>query len=424
MQASDPGFQQRWQVQSLANLEEYARRQVDDPAWMSDGNLCKEWAEQCTGDPLRYAEVDEFYEDAVTERVVFLDRGGARLQGRVWAPASGDDLPAVVITNGSVQAPQTLYWWAAQALVEAGYVVLTFDPRGQGRSDNRTPEGEQGSNANSAVFVTNTIDAVDFLRSTPDRPYAPNEGDERATTAFNPLHDRIDRDRLGLAGHSLGATGVSVVQGIEPWPGSEPDPDGGNPVDTIVAWDNLALSQDGLAGFELVPRVPAMGQSGDYFLTPTPYTEPPDPDEKRAGFLLWQDADVPSMQLVIEGGTHYEWSLLPTFPTTAWEPGGNGGWGRPLAEYYTLAWFDRWLKDPDEPGFADADDRLLGEETAGPGGPTWRQRLSFYFRSSRDFPVVTRRSTSARTSASAASSSPRATPRMQRPTTAPTMTTV
>ena len=43
--------------------------------------------------------------------------------------------PGVVITNGSVQAPEELYWAFAAALAKAGYVVLTWDPQTQGRSD-------------------------------------------------------------------------------------------------------------------------------------------------------------------------------------------------------------------------------------------------------------------------------------------------
>jgi hypothetical protein len=145
---------------------------------------------------------------------------------------------------------------------------MTFDPRGQGRSDNRTPDGEMGSNANPDVFATNLIDAIDFFHSTPAAPYEGNvAGDPREVTATNPLHALVDRDRLGAVGHSLGARGVSVVQGAQPWPGSGET----NPIDVIVAWDNLALSAgaegDGLAGIPLVPRVPAMGQSGDYFRT-------------------------------------------------------------------------------------------------------------------------------------------------------------
>lgn len=395
-QAADPAFLARWQEQSLANFLEYQQRGVDDPDWSSTGNLCSTWSEQCTGDPFRYPGVDPFYERAVVEPVAFLDRGGARLSGRVWAPAdAAGPLPAVVVINGSVQAPETLYWWSAQALVDAGYVVLTFDPRGQGRSDNRTPDGEQGSNANPDVFATNLIDAVDFMLSTPAAPYEPNGDDPRQTTDHNPLWELVDTDRLGAVGHSLGARGVSVVQGAQPWPGTGED----NPIDVIVAWDNLALSEgaggEGLAGIPLVPRVPAMGQAGDYFLTPTPYTSPPDPDEKRAGYLRWVEADLPAYQVNIQGGTHYEWSLLPTFPATGWEPGGDGGWGNPLARHYTLAWLDRWLKEPGEPGYDDADARLLADDErpdaddlqGGDEPATWCERLSFHFTSSRSFPL-------------------------------------
>jgi hypothetical protein len=392
-QLADPAFTARWQEQSVANSAEFATlgREAE-----TTGNVCREWAEQCTGDPFRYPGVDPFYDRADVAPVTFLDRGGAQLFGRVWAPKGATErLPGVVVVNGSVQAPETLYWWAAQALVDAGYVVMTFDPRGQGRSDNRTPTGEQGSNANPAVFATNLVDAIDFFLSTPGAPYEGNvAGDPRAVTPHNPLHAVVDPTRLGAAGHSLGARGVSVVQGAQPWPGTGEQ----NPIDAVVAWDNLALAEGGggddLAGIPLVPRVPAMGQSGDYFLTPTPYSSPPDPDDKRTGYLSWVEAGVPSYQLVVEGGTHYEWSLLPTFPATAWEPGGDGGWGNPLARHFTVAWLDRWLKVAGEPGFADADARLLDVDARPDaddlqGGTTvasWCERLSFHFTSSYTFP--------------------------------------
>ena len=43
--------------------------------------------------------------------------------------------PGVVITDGSVQAYEELYYWAAEDLAEAGYVVMTYDVQGQGDSD-------------------------------------------------------------------------------------------------------------------------------------------------------------------------------------------------------------------------------------------------------------------------------------------------
>ncbi len=128
----------------------------------------------------------------------------------------------------------------------------------------------------------------------------------------------LDRDRIGAVGHSAGAIAVSAVQGLDPWPGVSGSQ---NPIDAIVALDNLALQLDqgdssgiegpdplGIEGLteaeDIAPRVPAMGIAGDYFLTPVPFTVPPNPELKAFGFNLWQDADVPTYQVQIRGGTH------------------------------------------------------------------------------------------------------------------------
>ncbi len=126
-----------------------------------------------------------------------------------------------------------------------------------------------------------------------------------------------------------------------------------------------------------------MGQSSEYGLAPLPFTAPPEPESHKVGFKAWQLAGVPSYELSIRGSTHYEWSQIPTFPTTSWCPstaGGrcNGGFGRPMAEHYTLAWLDRWLKRSGETGYATADARLLDDSS-------WRDRSSFYYRSARSF---------------------------------------
>ncbi len=386
-QATTPEFQQRWFEQSQENFATTVERRyvTGDWPWDSTGNLCSTWSMQCTGDPFLYPGVDDFYEhEGEVVEVAFFESTGALLSGRVWAPrdaVAGADLPGVVIETGSVQAPETLYWWFAQTLVRSGYVVMTYDVRGQGRSDNQAPDGTPGSNLHPEVFVDNLVDAVDFLRSTPDEPYPHNAefGADRDSAGLAPDHnphwDVLDRERIGIVGHSLGAAGVSVVQGVEPWPGVLGDE---NPVSAAVAWDNL--SADGSPGSdtqgvgEVVPRVPTMGQSADYWLVPEPYDSPPDPEGQNDGFHLWREAGVPSYQIHVRGGAHYEWSYLPTFPSTSWRD-----WGNPMVEHHSLAWLDRWLKQPGEPGYEDADARLLDDEA-------FCERLSFYYLSVRDFP--------------------------------------
>ncbi len=393
-QLSDPAFVARWQQQSAANFAEFAQRLVAEPYFRSEGNLCATWGEQCTGDPLLYPGVDPFYDSATVTPVQFADREGARLNGRVWAPKATSPahrLPGVVIMNGSVQAPETAYWSLAQALVRAGFEVLTFDPRSAGRSDALTPAGVPGSNANPQAFPDNLVDALDFFASTPAQsyPYAATP----AGTPFNPLHAQLDRDRVGVAGHSLGAIAATIVQGYADWPGKLSKT---NPVKAIVALDNLAITAsngdqtpdaaDGpgtavigamaVLGEQVesaVPRVPAMGQSGDYFIATVPHTSPPDPEGKKEGFTRWRKAGVPTAQVQIRGGTHFDYSRLPTFPNRSWSVGSE------MSNAYAVAWLDRWLKKTSEPGFADADTRLLADATR-------RPEMSVYYRNARAFP--------------------------------------
>lgn len=77
---------------------------------------------------------------------------------------------------------------------------------------------------------------------------------------------------------------------------------------------------------------------------------------------------------MIRGGTHYEWSKVPSSPARSWDVGNA------LADHYSLAWLDRWLKRPGEDGYRTADDRLLADDD-------WRDQLSFYYRSKRAFPT-------------------------------------
>lgn len=200
------------------------------------------------------------------------------------------------------------------------------------------------------------------------------------TSPYNPIYDLLDGERLGVAAHSLGATGVSVVQGETNWMGLMHDQ---NPIKAVVAWDNLMLD-DSLDDVQVVPRVPAMGQSGDYFLAPLPHLSPPS-EPKNAGADLWKLHGVDVFQVNIRAATHYEWSLIYPLPSSSWEPGkiiepdGSDigyGWANPVAQYYTLAWFDRYLKLPGEQGYEDADARLLNDEL-------FRDRMSWYYPSLR-----------------------------------------
>ena len=192
-------------------------------------HLCSTGDDGCAGDVRLYDWEAKGY--GIVKKVLFTARSGATISGRVWATKAGPaKRPGIVITNGSVQAPERLYWFAAQTLAKAGYVVLTSDPQGQGQSDERgeAPDENEGSPAQTdgRPFFDGTQDALEFFLSTPKSVYKPRPSCDSGTShapkqnrrvasglnaAYNPLWQLLNPKKIGLAGHSFGAAGVSFV---------------------------------------------------------------------------------------------------------------------------------------------------------------------------------------------------------------------
>jgi dienelactone hydrolase len=386
---------------SLQNQQDALTAAASDPEREFVTDLCNNGGNGCAGDARLYDWGPKGY--GIVKPVLFTARNGATISGHVWATKSGPaNRPGIVITNGSVQAPERLYWFAAQALAKDGYVVLTFDPQGQGLSDTQGESPDQGegtpAQSDGRPFVDGTEDAIDFFLSTPDHPYAPrpscNSGTSHAPkqdrrvkagldTAYNPYWQMLDPSRLGLAGHSYGAAGVSYIGQWDPR------------VKAIVAWDNLALPDPdkGIGGNKLEgpcvdasqrtkPPItkPGLGMSADYFIPPTPNTSDPDPLAKSQTSLAYSKAGVDSGELIIRGGTHYDfdWIPNPAFPATLR--------GADMIDWYTTAWFDKYVK-----GDCTADRRLLtdrwrrdGEEAAIDQPNHDGNLFSFYYRSRLD----------------------------------------
>ena len=236
---------------------------------------------------------------------------GTTLAGTVWAPST-DELkvdgraPGVVINEG-FQGVQSMYYWAAQGLADAGYVVLTFDVPGQGHS--------QSGSCSAGALKT----AVDYFRS-----------------GGNPYDAELDDDRVGTAGHSAGA---GAVQSLGDYNGI---------VKAIVAWSDLRGTYSGNA--------PIQGQGADYdnwILPPTPTSaDGPDSPGKLAGFngVRQNNTGVDVQEIVIESGTHLAWSHVTWSYTSVWS--------EEVALHYTLGWFDKYLAGDYSRGGKTATERL------------------------------------------------------------------
>src|SRR3954464_2151181 len=142
--------------------------QLNDPERNFSGPLCTTYEDGCAGDIRLNDWGPKGY--GIVKPVLFTARNGATLSAHVWATRAGPaQRPGVVITNGSVQADEQMYWYVAQTLAKAGYVVLTFDPQGQGQSDvpGEGADAQEGVPAQSdgRPFFDGTEDALQFFFS-------------------------------------------------------------------------------------------------------------------------------------------------------------------------------------------------------------------------------------------------------------------
>lgn len=332
-------------------------------------------------DPTRF-DGHRFRYDTMTVR----NRAGVDLATEVFRPCTrhscsdvpggvqvaAGPYPTVVIVHGG-GANKELHWWASEALAERGYLVVAFDVAENSGGDHGT-------------------DAQDVLAWMRSRSF--------------PFRADLDRERVGIAGHSQGASTASLLAQIDP------------KIDAFVAWDNLtALSRrlwsDDI-GVEPPRRIrfhaPGLGIGADYYFAPTPNSSPPEPatsngeggrgrgfrsHDKALGFEELRRKGIDTMLFVLRAGTHLDF-------TPALSGGASSRHGEAVATYLTLAWFDRYLYgDPARErrafrrlvtartfdGSADVHAYGSGLSTAAGNQPTLIEglpicdRMSFYFRS-------------------------------------------
>ena len=202
------------------NSPRRATMQATDPERNFSACTCAATGDDgCAGDVRLYDWEAKGY--GIVKPVLFTARNGATISGRVWATEAGPaKRPGIVITNGSVQAPEQLYWFAAQTLAKAGYVVLTSDPQGQGQSDTlgEAPDENEGlpAQTDGRPFFDGTEDALDFFLSTPTsalraaaraataaramRPSRTGASRPGLNAAYNPLWQLLEPERSGSPG--------------------------------------------------------------------------------------------------------------------------------------------------------------------------------------------------------------------------------
>ena len=169
-----PSYQLELAADGLESGEEALTAEAADPNRFFTDDLCWNLTNGCAGDIRLNNWATNGY--GLVRPVLFTARDGATISGHVWATVAGPaKRPGIVITDGSVQADEQMYWYAAQTLAKEGFVVLTFDPQGQGQSDTfgQGADRDEGVPAQTTgtPFYDGTEDAIDFFLSTPKHPY-------------------------------------------------------------------------------------------------------------------------------------------------------------------------------------------------------------------------------------------------------------
>jgi dienelactone hydrolase len=266
------------------------------------------------------------------QRVSFKSPSGQSLPGYLFRPCDAScrrmpaglhryrpRYPGVVIVHGGA-ANQEMYFWGAEGLAEAGYMVLTF----------QIPEPD---NASSDFHYPDTRAALDYFLARP--------GHRTRAGEVNPRWRQLDRRHVGLAGHSAGGVAVSRL-------GQED-----RRVSALVSWDR---AQSSTMPPRLRMRTPALFLVADYLCQQVPvcvpqpfckaqecqpqsFTSPPDPygpGNKDEDFRRVSRAGVDSMKITLRAATHLDFTQLT--------PGTGSRYGAAVSFYYTLAWFDRYLR--------------------------------------------------------------------------------
>jgi hypothetical protein len=260
-------------------------------------------------------------------------------------------LPGVVFVSG-LASRQEHYAWITMRLVDEGYVVLTYDPAGQGNSEGTfgdtlgVTEAQRADQQFSGA-IRDLQDAVRWFVGQPITKVADNgprltERADPATNVGNPALGALNMDRVAIVGNSMGAI---ATLGYLDYYGS---PSGlgadGRPLPKVVAAVSLSgarathaavpiqfQTSDGDGSPLLVlPKVGGvtlgMGGQGIGY----------EPIKALYNRLRKTANPSPLSLVVMEGGTHTDHVNVPFVPRTYW--------GNALAADYATDWLNCYVK--------------------------------------------------------------------------------
>lgn len=256
-------------------------------------------------DGSRLAQAYHWYGNpAVNDQVAllpvrFANRYGTELYGEIVLPRRGTVPPSagpfpVILALEGLNTNVAMYRWWHRLFADAGYLVLAFDFSGQGHS----------ADAGAGDADDNVQDAQDALSWLLEK---------------SEVRSVLDRQRIGVIGHSQGAITTLALQAIEP---------------RLKAAVAAAPISESSAPFDANP-IPVMIQTGDHDgpIAPIPFVNP------QVVRPVYEKLQGDRAFIVAEASSHAQHTNYQLLPTAQW--------GQEIAGRYSLAWMDWHLRrDP------------------------------------------------------------------------------
>lgn len=156
---------------------------------------------------LLVAGTASFVEAATEDIALSDDKRGITIECRVHFPATGGKLPLIIFSHG-FGADRTAFTPIAEHWAEHGYVVvhpshLDGFGKSKGKGAGLPTGGLPALMKNAALKIENRVGDLTFILDSLDQLEA----------KLPALKDRIDRTRIGVGGHSLGAYTTMLIGG-------------------------------------------------------------------------------------------------------------------------------------------------------------------------------------------------------------------
>lgn len=281
-------------------------------------------------------------------KVSITNSRGSRLAGRLMLPEAAQGsgtskVPGVVFSDGA-NFPASSFYMFGMTFARDGMIVLHYDQQGQGDSEGQMGDQYQGPASEACGRITGAChdkqDVVRWLVGDTIEPVATGDRDPayvpEGENVPNPVLDRLDVNRVGIIGQSLGSVATtSYLRLLEEGAGSD-----GRPLPKPAA----AVALSGFNPSSAV--VPVQAQTADYDIPGTGYETEYAGTDGPIGAHAWYEKlredgkakgyTSPLEFLSIESGSHGDSSNVTHVP--------HAVWAYDLGTYYATSWFGCYLK--------------------------------------------------------------------------------